>query len=92
MMLFALCTLLVGTVLGTRYRVQVLVPAGMFGLAAVAISAGIKDLSVSSAAIAGLVCVVALQLGYLCGLFTRFVMVVARTTPMRSLRSNTVRL
>ena len=91
MIMIALCSSLVGAVLGTRFRVQVLFPAAMAGLVVVAADAALKGSAISTAIAAAIVYAISLQLGYLGGLFTRFCMAAARVLSERSLRSTTVR-
>ena len=91
MVMIALCSSLIGAVLGTRFRVQVLFPAAIFSLVTVAAVAAFKGSAVSSAILAIIVSVFSLQIGYLGGLFTRFSMAASRVTSLRSLPSTTVR-
>jgi hypothetical protein len=91
MLMIALCSSLIGAVLGTRFRVYALFPAAMLGFVTVAIVAVIKGSAISSAIAAVAVYAIALQIGYLGGLFVRFCMVGARVPSHRSLRSTTVR-
>ncbi|HVX77234.1 MAG TPA: hypothetical protein VHB49_13980 [Bradyrhizobium sp.] len=87
MAMIALCSSLIGAVLGTRFRVQVLFPAIAFGLLIVAIMAVLKGSSVWSAITAEFVCAVSLQIGYLGGLLASACMTVARAPLRRPLRS-----
>jgi hypothetical protein len=91
MVMIALCSSLIGAVLGTRLRVQVLLPAAMLGLVIVATVATFKGSALSSAVAAAIVFVISLQIGYLGGLFTRFCMAASRVALHRSLRSTIVR-
>jgi uncharacterized membrane protein len=91
MVMIALCSSLIGAVLGTRFRVHVLFPAVLLGLVIVAIVAVIKETSFTSALAAVAIYAVSLQFGYLGGLFVRFCMTAVRTPSHRSLRSTTVR-
>lgn len=91
MVMIALCSSLIGAVLGTRFKVQVLFPAAMLGFVIVAAVAVFKGSVMSSAIVAAIVCVISLQIGYLGGLFTRFCMAASRVASHRSLRSTTVR-
>jgi hypothetical protein len=91
MVMIALCSSLVGAVMGTRFRVQVLFPAAMLGCAMVTAVAVLKGSAVSSAIVAATVCVISLQIGYLGGLVTRFYMAASRVTSHRALHSTTVR-
>ena len=91
MFMIALCSSLVGAVIGTRFKVQVLFPAAMLGCAMVAAVAVLKGSALSSAIVAAILCVISLQIGYLGGLFTRFCMAASRGTFYRSLRSTVAR-
>ena len=91
MVMIALCSSLIGAVLGTRFRVLVLFPAAMLGLATVALIAVVKGSAVLSAVAAALIYSISLQFGYLGGLLARASMTAARVAPHRMLRSNTVR-
>lgn len=87
MAMTALFAFLVGAVLGMRFRVQILIPTGILGIAAVLTTALLRG-SLSSALLVTITFAVALQLGYLGGLFTRFCMVIGRAARHRSLHSN----
>lgn len=90
MVMIALCSSLIGAVLGIRFRVQVLFPAAIFSLVTVAAVAAFRGSAVSSAILAVIVSVISLQIGYLGGLFTRFCMAASRVVSVRSLPSTTV--
>ena len=87
MVMIALCSSLIGAVLGIRFRVYVLFPAAMLGLLIVATIAAFKGSALSSAVVAAIACVISLQIGYLGGLFTRFCMTASRVAFHRPLRS-----
>lgn len=91
MVMIALCSSLIGAVLGIRFRVQVLFPVAIFSIVTVTSVAAFKGSAVSSAILAVIVSVISLQLGYLGGLFTRFAMAASRVASLRSLPSTTVR-
>ena len=91
MIMIALCSSLIGAVMGTRFRVQILFPAATLGCAMVAAVAFFKGSAISSAIVAAVVCVISLQIGYLGGLLTRFFMAASRVTSHRSLRSTAIR-
>ena len=91
MVMIALCSSLIGAVLGIRFRVQVLFPAVVFNLMTVATVAAFKGSAVSSAILAIIVSVTSLQIGYFGGLFTRFCMAASRAVSLRSLPTTTVR-
>jgi hypothetical protein len=90
MVMIALCSSLVGAVLGIRFRVQALFPATAFGFLIVTVIAALTGSTVWSAVAADLICAVALQLGYLGGLFTLAFMTAARV-PLRRPQRSTVR-
>lgn len=87
MVTILLGSLLVGTVLGTRLRVFVLFPGSVLGFVLVATASALAGSAISSALIAAFACVMSLQIGYLCGLFTRFCMAASRAAFQRPLRS-----
>jgi hypothetical protein len=91
MIMIALCSSLIGAVLGTRLKVYALFPGVMFGVALVAAVAAFKGAPISSAIGAAAVWTISLQLGYLCGLLTRLSLAASRLRPERSLRSTIVR-
>ena len=91
MILIALCAMLVGAVLGVRYRVLILLPAAAPALIILMAGPIVKGLPLASAAIAAMTYVVVLQVGYLCGLFTRHVLLITRVTLARSPRSYSAR-
>jgi hypothetical protein len=91
MVMIALCSSLIGAVVGTRFKVQVLFPAAVLGIVTVAAAAAYTGSTISWAILAAIVCVTSLQLGYLAGLFTRFCMAASRTASHRSLRSTAAR-
>jgi len=85
--IIALCSWLIGAVLGTRFRVHALLPAALLGFVMLALVAVIKEVAISSMLAALAVHVVALQLGYMGGVFARFCITAARTPSHRSLHS-----
>jgi hypothetical protein len=91
MIMIALCSLLVGAVMGTRFRVQVLFPAAALACATVTIMGLLRGSSASSIVVAALVGVTTLQIGYLGGLLTRFYMAASRIASRRPLRSSPLR-
>ena len=91
MVMIAICSSLIGAVMGTRFKVQVLFPAAMLGCMTVAAVAVLKGSTISWAIAAAILCVVSLQIGYLGGLVTRFYMAASRVASHRSLRSTTAR-
>lgn len=87
MVMITLCSSLIGAVLGTRFRVQVLFPAIAFGFLVVAVMAALEGWSLWSAIASELVCAVSLQIGYLGGLLALACMTVARVPLRRPQRS-----
>jgi hypothetical protein len=87
MAMIALCSSLIGAVLGTRFRVQVLFPVTAFGFLIVAVMAALKGSTIWSAMTAELVCAVSLQIGYLGGLLALACMTAARVPLRRSQRA-----
>lgn len=87
MVMIALCSSLVGAVLGTRFRVQVLFPAVAFAFLIVGVVAVIKGSTVWWAITAEFICAVAVQIGYLGGLLTFACMTAARVPLHRPQRS-----
>ena len=83
MVMIALCSSLIGAVLGTRLRVLVLFPATILGLLLIATVAAIQGLTVPSTIGAGIAMTICLQLGYLGGLFTRFCLAANRAVSAR---------
>jgi hypothetical protein len=88
MVMIALCSSLIGAVLGTRLRVLVLFPVTLLGLALVTAVCAVNGSTITSGIGAAAVLAVCLQLGYLGGLLTRLSMTASRATPHRSLRSS----
>lgn len=91
MIMVALCGLLVGATLGTRFRVQVLLPATVLGLVVVAATAPLAGLTLSSAIMAAFLSTASLQIGFLGGLLTRLCITLARVQSRRLPRSTVVR-
>jgi hypothetical protein len=91
MVMIALCSSLIGAVMGIRFKVQVLFPAAVLGIVTVAAVALHKGSTISWASVAAIVCVASLQIGYLAGLFTRFCMAASRMASHRSLHSTAAR-
>jgi hypothetical protein len=87
MVMIALCSSVIGAVLGTRFRVQVLFPAIAFGFLIVAVMAALEGWSVGAAITSELVCGVSLQIGYLGGLLAVAYVTAARVPLRRSQRS-----
>jgi ABC-type amino acid transport system permease subunit len=91
MVMIALCSSLIGAVLGTRFRIHVLFPTAVLGFMIIVTVAAFKGAPILSMITASIVSAIALQIGYLGGLFTRFCLVAARLDTHRPLRSTTAR-
>ncbi len=78
MMNLFILSVLVGAVLGMRLRVMILVPAIGFFLIGIAAIGTARSDQLSSIAAAAVLAAISLQLGYLAGSATRFVMLIAR--------------
>jgi hypothetical protein len=91
MVMIAICSLLIGAVLGTQYRVPVLYPATIFGVVLVAGIAVLKGSPVPTLMIALGTWAICLQLGYLGGLITRYCLEATGLAPQRSLHSTIAR-
>ena len=91
MSMIAISSWLIGAVLGTRFRVHVLLPATILGLVLVAAIAALKGSTLASAGISAVIFMMALQLGYLGGLATRSILAAARLPAHRDARSTIVR-
>jgi hypothetical protein len=89
--MIALCSSLVGAVLGTRFKVLVLLPAITVGMTLVAAIAALRGSGLSTAIGAAVLVGVCLQLGYLGGLVTRLCLAPPEPAPPRSLHSPIVR-
>lgn len=89
MVMIALCSSLIGAVLGTRFKVYALFPATMLGLLLVAATAVFRGAPLASAISAAMVWTTSMQAGYMGGLLTRFSLVASRLPAHRSLRSTT---
>jgi hypothetical protein len=91
MVMIALCSSLIGAVLGTQYKVLVVFPATGIGVAvivAVAALNGPTALATISALCAWVIC---MQLGYLGGLLTRYCLEATGLAPQRPLHSTIAR-
>jgi hypothetical protein len=84
-----LCSWLVGAVLGTRFKVQVLFPIAPLAFLITAGILGVAQAALEPALLAGTAAMFALQIGYLGGLFTRWSIAAARVTSRRSMSSTT---
>jgi hypothetical protein len=91
MVMIALCSSLIGAVLGTHYKVHVLFPAAVAGMALIAAVALLRGSTPSTTLFALGSWTVCLQLGYLGGLFTRYCLEAAGLAPQRSLHSTIAR-
>jgi hypothetical protein len=91
MTMIGLGSLLLGAVFGLRFRVFVLFPVALLGLLIVAVVAATGAMPLVTATWVAAVCVVALQLGFLGGLFVRFVVTMARVRVPAHIPSSVVR-
>jgi hypothetical protein len=91
MVMIALCSSLIGAVLGTQHKVPVLFPFVGFGIAIIGAVAAIKGSPILAATTATGVWVICLQLGYLGGLLTRYCLEATGLAPHRSLHSTIAR-
>lgn len=91
MIMVALGSSLLGAVLGTRFRVQVLFPALVLCLVVVATVAALKGSAMTATIAAAALSVFSLQMGYLGGLFTRYCLAATRVMIQESPLSNTSR-
>jgi hypothetical protein len=82
MVLMAIGGALLGAVFGLRFKVLVLLPAIVTGVVGIAVAGAISGTAISTIVINTMAWTVALQFGYLGGLFSRFIMVGARTRLM----------
>jgi hypothetical protein len=78
MVLMSIGGALLGAVFGLRFKVLVLLPAILLGATSIAVIGTMLGTPISTIVINTMACNFALQLGYLAGLFCRFVMVGAR--------------
>jgi hypothetical protein len=91
MVVVTLGGLLVGAVLGTRFRVLIVIPAAILGVIVITLVSAIESIAIASVVDAAIVYTISLQVGYLGGLFTRFLMVATRAAIYRSSRSHIAR-
>lgn len=91
MVMIALSSSLIGAVLGTHYKVLVLLPVAIAGAALVAMVAVFKGLALVAAMTAIGIWVTCLQLGYIGGLLTRYCLEATGLMPQRSLHSTVSR-
>jgi hypothetical protein len=87
MLMAILFNSLVGAVLGCRFKVRVLFPVAPLAFAITAGIMGVAQSAIGPALLGGALAVIALQMGYIGGLFTRVSVAAARIVPKRSLRS-----
>jgi hypothetical protein len=89
MLMAILFNSLVGAVLGNRFKVRVLFPVAPIAFIITVGVLGVARSAFAPALLAGLASVVALQIGFLGGLFTRFSVAASRVPPERPVRSST---
>jgi hypothetical protein len=73
MVMVALCSALIGAILGTRFKVLILLPAIAVGIAFVIVGAVLRGSAIPTAVGIAVMWGVFLQLGYLGGLVARLV-------------------
>jgi hypothetical protein len=92
MSMLALLSFLIGALLGMRFKVLILIPIGLAITAVVVIAIARGD-GLSTMLLAEALVLCCLQIGYLGGLLTRYMLVLARAASMRrsSLQANSAR-
>jgi hypothetical protein len=92
MSMLALLSFLIGALLGMRFKVLILVPISLAITAVVVIAIARGD-GLSTMLLAEALVLCCLQIGYLGGLLTRYMLVLARAASMRrsSLQANSAR-
>ena len=78
MTLLLIAGTLLGAVLGLRFKVLVLLPAIVVGAVSLAVVAPLHGTAIWATGVSMIAWAIALQFGYLLGLFTRFVVAVSR--------------
>jgi hypothetical protein len=84
----ALLSFLLGAILGMRFKVLVLIPVG-FAINAVVAAAIVRGDGLSTMLLADALVLCGLQLGYLGGMFTRYMIVMARAASIRRTNPHT---
>jgi|HubBroStandDraft_6_1064221.scaffolds.fasta_scaffold359550_1 hypothetical protein len=84
MLTLTICGALVGALLGMRFRVLILVPSIVIGLAAGAVAGIAGHEGAGMTVMTMLAVATALQLGYLCGTMTRHVVAASHTVARQS--------
>jgi hypothetical protein len=87
MTMIAIGSTLLGAVLGLRFKVLILLPVSLIGLMSIALTKILHQTSVSGAILAGMLFVCLIQLGYLVGLFARYVLAGSRLRAPTAVRS-----
>jgi hypothetical protein len=82
MSMLALLSVLLGAILGMRFKVLVLIPVG-FAINAVVAAAIVRGDGLSTMLLADALVLCGLQLGYLGGMFARYRLVLARAASLR---------
>ena len=85
MVVLGIIATLVGAVLGTRFKVLILVPAITLAMVTVAVTGGMASLSLVWMALAFALASTGLQVGYLGGIATRHAMAAARAGRIRDI-------
>lgn len=91
MLVLIVSMMLVGAVLGARFKVLILVPAIALASTANVASGIVRGDSVSTILIAAAIAAVGLQIGYLCGIVGHYVGTVARAHSSHTLQARSAR-
>lgn len=91
MTMLAIVTILVGAVLGLRFKFLILLPITGVFVAAIVAEAVARSDSAGHVALAAVLVMVGLQVGYLAGVATRCLMVLARTPSRETVRQHPAR-
>ncbi len=83
MSILILLVCLTGTVLGMRFKVFILAPAIGFTIVAVFAAGMARGDGLSAILVGGLLALICLQMGYLGGVLTRYIMTLARAGSRR---------
>jgi hypothetical protein len=91
MLLLIVSMTLIGALLGTRFKVLILVPAIGLALLANIVSGIVGGDSASTILIAAATAAVCLQIGYLCGVVVQYAAAVARAHNLHALQTRSAR-
>jgi hypothetical protein len=89
MLMLMILSTLFGAVLGTRFKVWVLFPTIFVSAALLAVAAAAHGSGLWSATVSIVLCATGLQIGFLGGVATRFVVATARAPRLRGTRPTT---